>query len=140
VHKKLPIVTAMNNDSIVKRSVLDIVFGLIALFFLFIPVTLLVKVIVGLLAVSTPILNLIASIEKGLLWNALCRLWRDFFQPIFRIQMLTIGLLGLVPVETIAVWGLPLYLSILPFIILVMKRSFITVLAVIFNHTPNNDH
>jgi len=130
----------MNNDSIVKRSVLDIVFGLIALFFLFIPVTLLVKVIVGLLAVSTPILNLIASIEKGLLWNALCRLWRDFFQPIFRIQMLTIGLLGLVPVETIAVWGLPLYLSILPFIILVMKRSFITVLAVIFNHTPNNDH
>ena len=140
MHKKLPIVTAMNNDSIVKRSVLDIVFGLIALFFLFIPVTLLVKVIVGLLAVSTPILNLIASIEKGLLWNALCRLWRDFFQPIFRIQMLTIGLLGLVPVETIAVWGLPLYLSILPFIILVMKRSFITVLAVIFNHTPNNDH
>ena len=106
----------------------EILFALIALLFLFAPVNFLIKLVMGLLAVFTPMLKLITS-KKEVPWTLLSFLWCDFFEPLFRIQVLAIGFLALVPVETIAVWGLPIYFGLIPVTVLILKRWFTSVCA-----------
>ena len=109
--------------SIAQSSIKEILFSLIALHFLFAPVNLLIKVVVGILTVFTPMIKLVAS-KKGMPWTLLSFLWCDFFEPLFRIQVITMGFLALVPVETIAVWGLPIYFALLPVTVWILKRWF----------------
>ena len=109
--------------SIARSSIKDILFALVALLFLFAPVTFLIKVVLAILAILTPMLRLIAS-KKGMPWTLLLFLWTDFFEPLFRFQVLAMGFLVLVPVETIAVWGLPISFALLPVAVLILKRWF----------------
>jgi len=99
----------------------EIVFALVALLVLFAPIDFLIKVVVGLLATFTPLLKLTAS-KKRRSWTLLSFLWCDFFEPLFRIQLIAIGFLALAPVETITVWGIPIYLAVIPVVVLILKR------------------
>lgn len=104
-----------------ESSIREILFALIALLFLFAPVNVLIKVVMSLVAVFTPMLKLVAS-KKGVPWTLLSFLWCDFFEPLFRFQVIAIGLLALVPVETVAIWGIPIYFALIPVIVLILKR------------------
>ena len=111
---------------IAKSSIKEILFALVTFLFLFAPVNFLIKVVIAVLAILTPMLKLIAS-KRGMPWTLLHFLWCDFFEPLFRFQVLATGFLALVPVETIAVWGLPIYFALLPVTILILKRLFTSI-------------
>ena len=107
--------------SITKSSILKIFFAVVALIFLFAPVDFLIKFLMTVLTIFTHMLELIAS-KKGMPLTLLHFLWSNFLGPLFRLLVLATGFIALVPVETIAVWGLPIYLAILPVTVLILKR------------------
>lgn len=107
------------------KAISTIVFSVIALLFLLFPVNyILIKVVVGFLAVFTYILHFIALKKKGL-WNLFSWIWSAFFLPLFSAEMLVMGYISqFVSVETIAVWGLPIFLSLIPSTLWVLMKWF----------------
>ena len=105
------------------KAISTIVFRVIALLLLAFPIeNTIVKVVVYILAIFTAILHFVTMKRKGP-WNFVSWVWSTFFFPACSAEILIIGYIGqFFPVETIAVWGLPICLSLLlPFALVLMK-------------------
>lgn len=89
----------------------------------------LAKLVVRSLAVLTALLGFIALAKKGP-WSLVSWLWSAFFLPLFSIEFLTMVFLGFfVSVEIIAVWGFPIFLSLMPPTLWGMMKWFRSVFA-----------
>jgi hypothetical protein len=106
------------------RAISTVVFGLTALILHIVPViSILINAIVDSLVVFSAILYLLALEKKGY-WIFLNWIWSAFFLPLASTELLVMAFLSLMSAETIAVWGLGIYLSLLPIILWVMSKYF----------------
>ena len=106
-----------------------IVLGLLWLVLELLPMDSPIKLVARSLVVFTAVLGYVAY-EKKEPWNLIFWLWSAFFLPLFSIQFLTVVFLGFfVSVEIIAVWGIPIFLSLMPSTLWVMMKWFKGVFA-----------
>ena len=113
----------MSEISSKAEAVSKIVIKVIALLLLVFPIeNIIIRVAVYLLATFTAILYFVALLKKEP-WDSVYWVWSAFFFPVFSAAILIVGYIGqFFSVETIAVWGLPVYLSLtLPFAWVLMK-------------------
>lgn len=112
------------------KAVSEIVFGVIALLFLLLPNKyIIIQVMICFLALFTAILHFIALKRKGL-WNLFSWVWSAFFLPLLSIEILAMGYIGqFFSAETIGVWGLPVFLSLILPITWVLMKYFRTVFS-----------
>ena len=102
-----------------------IVLGLLWLILEVLPIDYpLIKLVARSLVVFTAVLGYVAFKKKEP-WNLISWLWSTFFLPLFSAEILISVCLGLfVSVETIAVWGIPIFLSLMPLTLWGMMRWF----------------
>ena len=112
------------------EAIAKIVFVLTGLLLLVFSVDyVLIKVVMSSLAVFTYVLLFVAIKKKGP-WELVFWIWSVFFLPLFSAEMLIMGFLGrFFSVEAITVWGIPVYLSVLPLILWFLMTSFKRVFA-----------
>jgi hypothetical protein len=111
------------------RSVFDAIWFPASIALALLPIPVIAKIMAIASVIPTIIFSFIALKKKKQQWEAMCRLWSNFFQPYWIAMMGVLGLLCLVPTSVIGLWGLPVVQSLLPVTTLVLMIWFLASLA-----------
>jgi hypothetical protein len=103
---------------------MELIWFPIALVLLFLPVNILIKSMILISTVLSPVLSLKSLQAKSSKWNFLFHTWSCFFQPLLRIEMATMGFISLLPADIIGTWALAIYMSLLLVVTWIMKKWF----------------
>ncbi len=106
------------------QIIVELLYGIIAIAFYALPTSPIIKLPILCLIFPTTLIKLKANQSKDEKWRYLSQFWSGFLGPLARFVFATIGVLALLPIETIGYYVLAVYVAVLPFVLWILMKWF----------------